>query len=67
MRYSLSDCVFIGDSLVDAETARNAGIRFVASLTGKTALEEFRSYETMGYINELSELAWLVSFPSILL
>ena len=38
------DCVFVGDSEVDAKAAQDAGMGFVAVLTGTTAAETFARY-----------------------
>lgn len=38
------DCVFVGDSEVDAKAARDADMGFVAVLTGTTAEETFAGY-----------------------
>ena len=39
----LEDTLYIGDNLIDAETARNAGVDFAAVTTGSTTREEFES------------------------
>lgn len=39
------DCVFVGDSEVDAKAARDAGMGFVAVLTGTTPAEMLARYE----------------------
>ncbi|MBR4554610.1 MAG: HAD-IA family hydrolase [Ruminococcus sp.] len=41
MDVPLTDILYIGDSIIDAETARNAGVDFAAVLTGPTARREF--------------------------
>ena len=38
------EVLYVGDSLVDAGTAKNAGVRFAAVLTGTTAREAFEAY-----------------------
>ena len=38
------DCVYVGDSYVDAAAARSAGMRFVAVLSGTTTPEVFSEY-----------------------
>ncbi len=43
--------VYVGDSLVDAKTAQNADVDFVAVLTGTTTKEEFEAYDNI-YIGE---------------
>lgn len=43
----VEDLLYVGDSLVDAKTAKNAGADFAAVLTGTTAAAEFRLYPHM--------------------
>ena len=50
------DCLFIGDSLVDAETAKNAEVDFVAVLTGTTKGVEFEEYNPLFIISRLDEM-----------
>ncbi len=38
-------CLYVGDSVTDAETARRAGMRFVAALSGVTERDAFAEYE----------------------
>lgn len=52
-----SNVVYIGDSIIDAKTAKNAGVDFIASLTGVTKKEDFQDYTVMTFINDLSELS----------
>jgi phosphoglycolate phosphatase len=54
------ELLYIGDSLTDAETAENAGVTFIATLTGMTKKEEFSNFNVYKYINEISELIDLV-------
>ncbi|MBN1397910.1 MAG: HAD-IA family hydrolase [Bacteroidetes bacterium] len=52
--------LYIGDSIIDAETAQRAGLPFLAVLTGVTNREAFRSYKVEGFIGDLSCLEeWL--------
>ena len=37
-------CLYVGDSVTDAETAQRAGVRFVAVLSGVTEREAFAEY-----------------------
>ncbi len=54
------DCVYVGDSIVDAEAARRAGIQFVAVLTGVTSRAEFDSFPVSEILKHVGELpAWL--------
>ena len=39
------EILYVGDSLVDAKTAANAGVRFAAVLTGTTTREAFAGYD----------------------
>ena len=50
------DVMYIGDSLIDAETAGNAKVAFTAVTTGATAAEEFDSFTKTAVIRNLSEL-----------
>jgi phosphoglycolate phosphatase len=48
--------LYIGDSLVDAETAKNAAVDFAAVLTGATRAEEFEGYPCVRVMKDLSGL-----------
>lgn len=50
------DCLFIGDSLVDAKTAKNAQVGFIAVLTGTTERTEFEEYDPLYIIEKLDEM-----------
>ena len=50
------DCLFIGDSLVDAKTAKNAQVGFIAVLTGTTERTEFEEYNPLYVIEKLDEM-----------
>ena len=50
------DVLYVGDSIVDAKTAINAGVRFVALLTGVTSKEEFEEYNVEKIIPGLAHL-----------
>ncbi|MBW2623686.1 MAG: HAD family hydrolase [Deltaproteobacteria bacterium] len=54
------DCLYVGDSVVDAETAERAGVDFAAALTGVTAETDFSGYPALGIINHVSELPGLL-------
>lgn len=56
MRTDPHECSFVGDSLVDLQTARNAGVSFVAVLTGTTAKSDFIDAGAEKIINRLEEL-----------
>jgi phosphoglycolate phosphatase len=57
----LEDCLYVGDSVVDAQTASRAGVKFVAVLSGVTPLEHFSPYPVDCILQKLTEL------PSFLL
>jgi phosphoglycolate phosphatase len=52
----LSEVLYVGDSVIDAETAKRAGVPFVVALLGKTPIEAFSDYEAYGIIKDLKEL-----------
>lgn len=49
-----SETLYIGDSLVDAQTASNAGVDFAAVLTGTTA--DFSQYDSVFIGDSVSEI-----------
>lgn len=49
--------LYVGDSLIDAQTARNAGVAFAAVTTGTTAASEFAAYPSVQIMKDLSELS----------
>ena len=48
--------LYVGDSLIDAETAKRAGVPFAAVISGVTAREAFSDYQVHAIIENLSEL-----------
>ncbi len=48
--------LYIGDSTIDAKTAYNAKVDFVAVTTGTTGKEEFMKFPNIAIFNRLSEL-----------
>ena len=48
--------LYIGDSVTDAETARRAGVSFLAVLSGVTPAEAFKDYPGNRIITELAKL-----------
>jgi phosphoglycolate phosphatase len=50
------DCVYVGDSVVDAETAARAGVPFVAVLSGVTPREAFDAYEVRQVLEHVGDL-----------
>lgn len=50
------NCIYVGDSVTDAETARRAGIAFVAVLSGVTPRTAFENYDVYAILEDVSEL-----------
>ena len=50
------DCVFVGDSEVDAMAARAAGLGFVAVLSGTTTAEVFARYPARAVLDGVGEI-----------
>lgn len=50
------DCLYLGDSTVDAETARSAGVDFAGVLHGATTLKELQAYPHVAIMNDLNLL-----------
>lgn len=53
---SKADFLYVGDSVVDAEAARHAGIPFAAVLSGVTPRESFRNFPVHVILENLGEL-----------
>lgn len=53
---SKDDIVYIGDSEVDAQTAQNAGIDFIAVLWGFRTKEQLLPYKSIAFVNDKIEL-----------
>lgn len=51
-----SEVLYVGDSLVDAKTAKSAGISFAGVTTGTTTVEHFKKYDSVGVFENLTEL-----------
>ncbi|MYK16863.1 HAD-IA family hydrolase [Candidatus Poribacteria bacterium] len=49
-------CVYVGDSVTDAETARRADITFIAVLSGVTPREAFEDYDVYAVLDGASDL-----------
>ena len=60
LRLQQSDVLFIGDSLIDANTAKNAGVDFAAVTTGTTTTEEFEPYQPVRVMPHIAELLTLL-------
>jgi phosphoglycolate phosphatase len=51
-----SNCIYVGDSPTDAETARRAGIAFIAVLSGVTPRDAFEGYNVYAVLEDVSGL-----------
>ena len=49
-------CLYIGDSVTDAETARRAGVPFAAALSGVTEREAFTEYAPVMVLESAADL-----------
>jgi phosphoglycolate phosphatase len=58
---SPASVVYVGDSEVDAELARRAGVPVVIVLSGVTPRERFDSYEPVAVLDNISQLPKLFS------
>lgn len=56
MGVSKAEVLYVGDSLVDAKTAQNAGVDFIGVLTGTTVREEFEDYPHLAVLGHAAEL-----------
>jgi len=52
----LGATLYVGDSVVDAEAARRAGVAFAAVLSGVTGREEFDGYRLAALLENLGQL-----------
>lgn len=55
------NCLYVGDSVTDAETARRAEIAFVAVLSGVTPRTAFENYDVYAILEDVSGLLNLES------
>ena len=64
-----ANCLYVGDSVTDAETARRAGITFVAVLSGVTPRTAFESYNVYAILEDVSGVLGLefLTKPQLLL
>lgn len=61
----LDRALYVGDSVTDAETARRAGVAFLAVLSGKTEPEEFADYPVEAVVRSVAELPGFVGCSSL--
>lgn len=57
---SPSSIVYVGDSVVDAEVAKRAGVPFILVLSGVTPRDDFHHYQPLAVIENVSELPRLL-------
>ena len=57
LRLAREEVLYVGDSVVDAETANRAGVTFVAVLSGVTPRDAFSASSTKAVLNNLMELS----------
>lgn len=50
------EVLYVGDSLVDAKTAKNADVKFAAVLTGTTARADFENYNSVYIGDNISDV-----------
>ena len=48
--------LYVGDNLTDAETARRAGVPFLAVLSGVTSRDEFSGYSVLAFLESVGRL-----------
>ena len=56
LRVGVERCLYVGDSVTDAETARRAGVPFAAVLSGVTERHAFATYEPVMILDSAGEL-----------
>lgn len=57
---SPATALYVGDSVSDAETARRAGIPFIAVLAGYTGRDAFHRYKVYQFVDDISGLTdWI--------
>lgn len=50
----IADCVYVGDSYIDAQTSENAGMDFLAVTTGSTTKEDFAEYSPIAILDDIA-------------
>jgi phosphoglycolate phosphatase len=53
---SKADALYVGDTLIDAETAERAGVAFIAMLSGFVGEPEFRDYQPFAVLPSVATL-----------
>ncbi len=60
LKIKLAEAVYVGDRLIDFETAKNAGMDFIGILSGGTSKKEFQKAGVKKIISTLGELLEIV-------
>ena len=63
LQVSPAECIYVGDSVVDAEAANRANVNFVAVLTGVTPRTEFAAFPVLATLNHAGELPSFLAEP----
>ena len=50
------DAIYVGDTVIDAEAAANANMRFIGVLTGPTTAQEFEPYKKLTLLDMVNDL-----------
>ena len=61
---SPSSVVYVGDSVIDAELAKRAGVPLIAVLSGTTPRDHFDNYEPLAVLENISQLPKALSRQS---
>lgn len=61
LRVEPREVLYAGDSLVDAEASRRAGVSFCAVLHGMTSREEFTPYNPVSIVSDVREILLIVA------
>lgn len=56
------EVLYVGDSLVDAKTAKNAQVNFAGVLTGTTTAEDFRNYPSVFIGDTVTDLHCFLNY-----
>ena len=62
LKLKKEEILYVGDSLVDAQTAQNAGVDFAGVLTGTTTREDFQGYPNLYIGDNIGEVCKYVLF-----
>jgi len=57
--------MYVGDSVVDAELAKRAGVPLIVVLSGVTPREEFDLYEPFAVLENVSHVPQVLLSPSL--